>query len=313
MVENSIGVDIGASKMRVCLVSEESDILWSKSAPLGPSPSPQTIARLLERLIRDIRDDFSYAGVGVAGFVSTPKGEVIKMPNARINHFPAASIFARILKKRPIVVNDAVAAVYGEAVAAKSDLDLVYLTVSTGIGGAAMLNGRVVAGRDGNSHEVGHIIVDPRGRLRCGCGGSGHWEAYCSGSGIPNFAKWYVLDSEAKKSKEFKKLVESPSLKSAQIFQFARTGDPTCLDFMDELVNINAAGLASVINVYSPSLIIIGGGVAFGRWKDYILRSFDAAGRLLAGRPPKLLRAALGDLSSAYGAALLAKNPASLG
>lgn len=312
MVGNSIGVDIGASKMRVCLVSEKSSILWSKSAPLGPSPSPNTIAGLLERLIKDIRADFSYAGVGVAGFVSTPKGEVIKMPNARINHFPVASIFTRILKRRPIVVNDAVAAVYGEAVAAKSDLDLVYLTVSTGIGGAAILNGRVVAGREGNSHEVGHIIVDSRGKLRCGCGGTGHWEAYCSGSGIPNFAKWYAMNSEAKISKEFRKLVGSTSLNSTQIFQFAQTGDLTCMDFMDELVNMNAAGLASVINVYCPSLVIIGGGVAFGRWEDYILRSFDAAERLLAGRPPKLLRATLGDLSSAYGAALLAKNPALL-
>jgi glucokinase len=305
-----IGIDIGASKLRVCLVDEEGNVLWSRVSPIGPTPSVQSITSLLDSMLKGIELKLTSAGVGVAGFVSTPNGEVLEMPNAGIGYFPVADIFSGILKKRPIVMNDAVAAVYGESVANGYYKDMLYLTMSTGIGGAAILNGRVVSGREGNSHEVGHIVVDHRLKLRCGCGGLGHWEAYCSGRGIPKFAQLFVEDLGEECTKAFKSCAESGG--ASDIFELVKKGDRSAKRFLDELIHINAVGLASVINVYAPTLIVVGGGVGMSRWGEYILPSFRSTKRMLVSALPRIQRSKLDELSTAYGAAMLAMDPAPL-
>jgi|GEM_PF-4394222 len=84
--------------------------------------------------------------------------------------------------------NDATAGAIGERFFGDGETDLVYLTLSTGIGAGAVVDGHVLSGWGGNAVEVGHATVVPGGRP-CGCGGAGHWEAYCGGANVPAYAR----------------------------------------------------------------------------------------------------------------------------
>jgi glucokinase len=95
-------------------------------------------------------------------------------------------------------LNDCAAAVLGERHfgAGKGLENLAYVTLSTGLGGGAIVDGHLLIGKDGNAVEVGHITIDPGSSLICGCGSPGHWEAYSSGSNIPNFVKHSLRDDD---------------------------------------------------------------------------------------------------------------------
>ncbi len=91
--------------------------------------------------------------------------------------------------------NDTNAGVIGERFhASRNPDDMVYITISSGIGAGVCCDGEIIDGWDGNAGEVGHCVVDPRGRLTCGCGHDGHWEAYCSGNAIPDYARLLAED-----------------------------------------------------------------------------------------------------------------------
>jgi glucokinase len=298
----SLGLDIGASNIRICAVDEDGKVVWRVKRRLDLSTPPSSIVRQASELLRGRRLTAYSAGVGVAGFVSTPRGEVLKMPNAGVESFPASEMFSRVLGKKPIIVNDAVAAVYGEYLCGNIDKDILYLTFSTGIGGAAMLSGRIVAGREGNSHEVGHLVVDVAGRLRCGCGGRGHWESYCSGSGLPRFASFFLSGKKRTSSSK----AQDP--RADEIFRLYSEGEMDFVRFMKEVIALNSAGLASVINIYRPDEVIIGGAVALSNWDVYIEGSLKKAAPLTVCGLPHVRRSKLGDYATAYGAAVLSRS-----
>jgi glucokinase len=158
---------------------------------------------------------------------------------------------------------------------------VVYLTFSTGIGAGIISDGHLLSGAGGNAGEVGHLFVDSQYRLPCGCGGYGHWEAYASGTGIPNF---------------FRAFCDQPPEKSL-------TGilkDPLYREFTGELARINGRGLSSVIAVYNPDLIILDGPVARNypsllagnRYIEHYLELPEIRISALEGRAPLLGAAA---------------------
>lgn len=286
-----LGIDIGASNVRTCVVQDERILLYTKKK-LDISNPPSSVLRQVKEMAGP--DVYDAAGISVAGFVSTREGIIVSMPNTGIASLNIASELSSLSSKRPVVVNDAVAAVYSEWVAGgKREIDMMYLTFSTGIGGAAILNGCLVAGREGNSHEVGHIIVDKRGLLVCGCGKRGHWEAYCSGRGLVN----YFMKYASKKGKELK-VKESSEIFSSE--------ERLAKEFLQEAIKMNSVGLASVLNIFNPGLLIVGGSLGLNNWQSYILPSFELASQMLILNPPELSMSLLQDAASCYGAALLA-------
>jgi len=142
--------------------------------------------------------------------------------------------------------------------AGKKYSTLVYITMSSGIGGGAIVNNCLLLGKDGNAAEIGHMHVDSEYNLKCSCGkGLGHWEAYASGNNIPKFFRaWLLKNGDSISTME----IESPWT-AKNIFDAARKKDKIALKFMEELGKINGRGLSNVIAAYNPEIIILGGAV----------------------------------------------------
>ncbi len=285
-----LGIDIGATNLRVYI--ERGKHTFSKREKADFSDPPSSIIRKISVMVGD-EERFDAVGIAIAGFVSSKRGLILKMPNAGVGKIRISELIKKEFKTDKVwLMNDAVAAVYGEwQFPGRKGKDIVYLTFSTGIGGAAILDGNIVAGKEGNSHEVGHIVIDADGRVECGCGARGHWEAYCSGKGLLSYFKYFTNREETS---------------AENIFALASSGDNTYVKFVENAIRMNSAGIASVINIYAPEMLVIGGSVALNNWENYIFPSVKEARNKITLSMAKVERSALGDYASAYGAAKLA-------
>lgn len=146
------------------------------------------------------------------------------------------------------IINDCAAAVMGEYHYGESADELLYITISSGIGAAYVSEGQLVDGWNGNFGEVGHMTVGEE--MSCGCGGEGHWEAYCSGNNLPKMAEeLYDLDVD-----HAKEIFEINSKKAEKVIQ--------------EFKYRNRRGIANLINLYNPEKIVFGGAVALNHFED---------------------------------------------
>jgi len=189
------------------------------------------------------------------------------------------------------ILNDCVTAVVGEhhfGIGKNID-NLVYITLSTGIGGGVYVDSHLLIGKDGNAHEIGHIVIDYEGRLVCGCGKRGHWEAYCSGKNIPNFVRLLLRDKaeKAEKSPLFK-LANEGTLTAKDVFDAAKRGDSFAREVVKEIGRLNAIGFANVTNVYDPELITVGGSVALNNPKLVLEPIKRYINEYVINRPPRI-------------------------
>jgi glucokinase len=191
--EPVLAVDIGASRIRAAVVEQTTiRIIDFSEAPTPQSPDPEAIPSSVVRLVKGLAglDRVRRAGVASIGPIDSRRGVIVLAPNVagRPRSIPVAEVLKRELGLEEVyMANDCNAAAYAEHLArsGKERHDLLYVTVSTGIGGGAVVEGRPLLGSRGNAAEIGHCVVDPSGYMRCGCGGRGHWEAYCSGMFLP--------------------------------------------------------------------------------------------------------------------------------
>ena len=156
-----------------------------------------------------------------------------------------------------ILENDANAYALGEfwMGSGKGAKSLVCLTLGTGVGGALILNGRIWHGRDDMGGEIGHMTIERNG-LICNCGNHGCLESYVSATGIVKRTKLAL-----KKRKNSSLSKKKNRLTSKLIFSEAKKGDPLCRDIVSETGKYLGIGLANLVNVINPEMIIIGGGV----------------------------------------------------
>ncbi len=200
-------------------------------------------------------------GIGAAGLLDLESGDVSFSSNMPIHRIKLAEPLIRSLHLPVVVLNDASAAAYGEYLARKDDVqDLAYISIGTGIGAGIIIDGDILMGRNGNAHEAGCIIVDFNSKARCSCGGLGHWEAFASGTNMPKIFREYVSSRKADQSANRLLISMDESKISAEdIFGLAANGDAIASDFIDYIMKINTAGLASIINLFDPQLIVLGG------------------------------------------------------
>lgn len=258
-----IAVDLGATNLRAALVGSDATMQAYETGPTptagsgGEAITAAIIAHVEALLALPEGRDVTAIGVASAGPLDLGRGWVVHSPNMA---FPVVEITGPLRERfgLPVVlINDARAGVLGErwAGAARGSDNVVYITLSTGIGGGAVVNGRLLLGMTGNAGEVGHITVDTRYNLVCGCGYRGHWEAYASAKNIPRFfAAWR---EEADPGP-----VAFDASSSQAIFAAAGEGDPVALAFMEALGEMNARGISSVIVAYNPEVLVLDGPLA---------------------------------------------------
>jgi glucokinase len=306
----SIGFDLGGTQVRAALVA--GGVVRRRAAVLTDvAGGPNAVVGQFRALAAEICEGVDFTrikaiGIAAPGPMDTQTGIVDHIPTLPgWNEFPLRQRLAQEFLRPTIVENDGIAAAYGEwKHGAGKGLDhLVYVTVSTGIGGGVVVDGRLMHGRRGMAGHVGHFQIAPDGPV-CSCGAVGCFEAFAAGTALGKRAHMAAasdpsgyLGSKA----SFEKIV------SRHVVEGARLDDAECLALLREEAEYLGVGFTGLIHLFSPQRLIMGGGVA----KAFDLMSDDihAVIRRNAMAPFKdvpVVVAALGDDCGLVGAAALA-------
>lgn len=266
--EYALGVDVGATNVRVGVGDSKGRILKKTYEKTDRAHGSMGISQQIIRMIYDLKEATKTKilgiGIGSIGPLDPKRGAITKSPNIPFPFVPIREPLANEFDTSIILLNDCNAAVVGERLfgAGRGFNHLVYITLSTGIGGGVFVDGHLLLGKDGNAAEVGHIVIDVEGRLQCGCGKRGHWEAYCSGNNIPNYVRMILQEVGGRESSLQRVKNDPQGITTKLLFEEAGRGDPLSLDIVDSIGRLNATAFASIINMYDPSIIIVGGALA---------------------------------------------------
>jgi glucokinase len=317
----AVGVDLGATRVRVCLGTRSGGILRRESHDMVRTG---TVEEYLDELVAAVgaptrevaKRDLQGVCVASPGPLDLQGGSIVRTSNIKFPKIPVVGAIREGLKVDAYLVNDANAGALGEWLrgAGVGRRNIFYLTISTGIGGGAVADGRLLLGKDGNAAEIGHTVVDSSGRMKCGCGRPGHWEAYCSGSGIPAFARslWDEF-SDAEKASSPVNFGELRTLLAAQVFDYAARGNRFALRVVEEVGRLNAIGVANITDSFDPEIVTIGGGVGLNN-ADAILRPIKRHIEEYAiNRAPEVRITPLGDDAGLLGALAVVFDPRLIG
>jgi glucokinase len=263
-----IGIDIGGTKLAVGVCSAAGKLLASARIPTNPNESSeQSLARLVEAcrgVIREAGVRVAAAGIGCVGPLDQKTGYVINPVNIPgWNRVPLVDTVREALGVPTFLDNDANAAALGEHRfgAGRGVANMVYLTISTGIGGGIVLDNRLYQGENGNAGELGHMSVNYRGRP-CGCGNIGCIEKYASGTAIAERAREAVMAGAAAAGSGIVALAGGvENITALTVIEALRRGDPLAKAIWDETINALGVALANVIHIFNPHRIVLGGGV----------------------------------------------------
>jgi glucokinase len=266
MGEYYLAVDIGATNTRIAL-GTRNGILSKKTYRTPRTGGPNVIAeKIYEEATREydgLLASVKRIGVATIGPVNIREGSVQNTPNLPIHSFPLKKPLEKLFGRKTIVLNDAVAGAYGEWIygGGRGYKNLVYVTLSTGVGGGAIVNGHLLIGKMGNAHEIGHIVVNYDDNIPCGCGGHGHWEAYAGGANIPRTAM--IIAEKHRGEYDTRAYYEALQgrLTPPLLFQRYREGDDYAKLLVGIIIEATIAGLASTINLYDPEIVLIGGSI----------------------------------------------------
>jgi glucokinase len=297
-----LAFDVGGTKLAVGVVDAaggvQSFLVEPTHAERGPEQGLERLFELGHRAVAESALDWpEIRGVGVCagGPLDAARGVLVApvhMPGW--NDVEITAQAEREYERPAFLENDATAAAAGEHRygAGAGTRHMVYLTVSTGVGGGVVVDGRLYRGAGGNGSELGHVTVDCDGRLCRGCGRKGCLEAYVSGTSIAERAQEAGLSAAS----------------AEDVAAAARGGDPVAQAVWDETVAALACGLTSIVNVFEPELVVVGGGVMrageqlLGPVRERVL----AEAMTPAGQDVRLVRSALGDHVGVVGAAAIA-------
>ncbi|MBC7120884.1 MAG: ROK family protein [Candidatus Methanosuratus sp.] len=307
----AVGLDIGGSWIRAALGDKEGKILRKSVRRVASGSEDQFISQVIEMVREVCRGDpgeVEGVGVGAAGRLDIRRGSIEFSPHTTLSRIPLKETIEAEFRRPAVVLNDCVAAVMAERMvgAGRGVENLVYIGIGTGIGAGIIVDGRVILGKDGNAHEVGHMIVDLDGRIACSCGGIGHWEAYTSGSGIPKYAR-YLSGGFAGAGGLIERIRScGEKVLAKEVFSAAYDGDPFARFVIEEAAEINSKALANVVNLYDPQTVTIGGGLTLKNPSltvDPIIRKMPP---LCFNVPPSVSVTPLGEEAPLLGALLSA-------
>lgn len=268
MKKYSIGIDLGGTKILIGLVEKESGKVVSHikkktKKEKGPENIVRKMVEGVEELLEESGKSFteiSSIGIGSAGQIDRKNGIIIGAPNLDCYNLNLKEILQNKFNIPVFVGNDVEVATIGEQKfgAGKGCADFVCVFVGTGIGSAIVKNGHIIYGATGTAGELGHIIVDLNGRP-CACGAHGCLEAYASRSAIETRIEGAL--KKGRKSCISEYLEEGKAITSSMIRKSIEREDELVTQCVSEASEYLSGGLASVINLINPELIILGGGL----------------------------------------------------
>ena len=286
-----LALDLGASRIRTAVVLEDGTLL-GRRATSTPRDAEQTLSACAAELAQSLAEARAegaaqpYAvAICAPGPLDPQRGEFLDPPNLdrSLWRFPLATRLAEALGMAALMERDTQVAALAEGRfgAAKGLSDYIYLTVSTGVGGAVVSGGRLLRGADGLAGELGHMTIDMNGP-RCGCGANGHLEAFASGTGIVNSAR----------------AAGHPAAQASEVAAREEAGEPWAHEIMETARRAFAAAAVALVDVFNPQRIIVGGGVAMGQGDQLLQPARDAIAQTAferQGSRVEVVPAQLGD------------------
>lgn len=265
-----LALDLGGTQLRTAVVFGDGRVVARRT-----SRTPRAVAEtLVEACVNQLRqtvDDAAAAGSADGGAVALPAalaisapgpldpfgGVLIDPPNLdrTLWDYPLAARLGDLIGLPAVMERDTQVAVLaeGDFGAARGLTDYVYLTISTGIGGGVVSGGRLLRGADGLANELGHMTIDIDGPL-CGCGARGHLEALSSGTGIARAAREAGVTAAA-----------GGELGAREVAAAEAAGNEIAAQIMDRARSAFAAAAVSIVDLYNPQRIVVGGGLAIGQ------------------------------------------------
>jgi glucokinase len=293
-------VDIGGTKIAVGMVDDHGRVLAKTQTPTDPerySVSVEEVTRMLREMALEAGAEISGIGIGSTGPVDPIRGEfgdVDFLPGWRGKN--PVNDLARIFNVRVALENDGDAAALAEAGwgAGRDRKRLIYVTIGTGIGGGMIFDGQLYRGVDGAHPEMGHQVIDLVGQP-CSCGLRGCWEALAAG---PAMAALFKAQAPAD-------YPNRESITARRICELAQQGDAIARKATDQEADYLAVGLANLINLFTPDVIVLSGSVmkSADLFMDRIRAVIRSGCRFVPAEKTDLTLASLGDDTNLIGAA----------
>jgi glucokinase len=291
----TLGIDLGGTQLRAAVIDQSGELLRRAAVATDVAGGPNAIIPQMVKLFHEVgeglKDRIVAAGVSSPGPLDLENGRTTDLPTLPGWHqFPLRETLREKLELPVVLENDGVAAANGEWKfgAGRGLKNLVYVTVSTGIGGGVVVDGHLMHGRRGMAGHVGHMMVDPEGPI-CGCGGRGCIEGIASATAFGAAAR------------------RSGFVDGKHAVAAARSGDVKALALLDNEATWLGYAFASLLHLYSPEILIVGGGLssALDLMSDGIRNQLNR-NAMPAFREIQVVPAALGDNAGLIGAAALA-------
>ncbi len=307
----TIGVDIGGTKIASGVVDEDGRILEKNRTP-SPASDAEALRLVIGGIVTDLRSrhEVTAVGIGAAGFVAADRRSVYFAPNLDFGDEPLADLLQDSLGIPVGIENDGNAAAWAEFRfgAGQGVPDQLMIALGTGVGGGLILGGSMYRGGHGVAAEIGHIGV-VRDGVQCNCGRKGCLEQYASGSALQRDARIAAATGRAPA------LLaaaggDADAVTGAMVTELAAAGDHDCEVLVDLLAGALGVGIASLVAVLDPTVVILGGGLSeagdllLDPTREALAREITGAGRR---PPPELRQAALGNDAGLIGAADLAR------
>ena len=308
-----LGIDLGGTNVAAAVVDKDGSILGKASLPTPRTGAEAVADQMAAAAAAAVEkagismEQVESVGIGSPGTIEPQHGLIKFWSNLDFEDVPLVALMEERLSKPIYLENDANAAALGEyaAGAGKGSQSMVAITLGTGVGGGAILNGKLYTGFNYAGMEVGHFVIEHGGRL-CTCGRRGCFEAYCSATALIKRTR-EVMEEDP--NSLLWKLAGSPEEVNGRTpFDAAAQGDAAAGRVIDEYVDYLGCGIASLVNLFQPEVVCIGGGPsAQGETLmapvRYILNREDYARNNL--HRTRLVRASLGNDAGIIGAALL--------
>jgi glucokinase-like ROK family protein len=267
-----IGLEIGVDFISILLTNFVARTLWETRTQINPSQSPTSVISQAEQLIdqalsiaREQHLRPLGLGIGMPGLINIHRGELIIAPNLKLKNVPLRLMWNQRFHLSIYIENEANLAALGEyyfGVARGVD-NFIYLSSGIGLGGGIMIDGHLFRGGHGYAGEIGHIQRDPQGE-RCGCGRIGCWETQVG----PRAVLRRVKKELQIHSDQFLLVACSGdfnNLTFEMVVNFALEGNALCRQAIEDVATYLGAGVADLVNIFNPELVVIGGAFILGK------------------------------------------------
>jgi len=265
-----LGVDLGGSKILAAVVNAKGEVLSSDRRTTPAAKGPEAVIQAMLSSMKRAIDQAAIKAaeleaicIGAPGLSNPETGVIFTSPHLPgWKDVPLRESIEGKMGVKTLLINDANAAALGEMYfgVARGARNFIYITISTGIGGGIVIDGQIYAGSTGTAGEIGHMTIDSNGP-KCNCGNTGCWETLASGTALAREARKRIKSGAETSIVDYAG-GDIDKVNAEAVHKAARRGDALAKELIVQTGYYIGVGLASLINIFNPELIIIGGGLS---------------------------------------------------